>query len=112
MTLRSDGFDLYAQPDGGIVFGKPGMPLNVTADGPALKGATNILLGEVDHRETALGPVAFAQIYQFITGHAPTRIAIGGHPQWTRHARRRRRADEPTGRRRTRGSLPRLSRDR
>ena len=76
LTLRSDGFDLYAQPDGAIVFGKPGMPLNVTADGPALKGATNVLLGEVDHRETALSPVAFAQIYKFITGREPERIAI------------------------------------
>jgi hypothetical protein len=76
LTLRSDGFDLYAQPDGGIVFHKPAMPLNVTADGPALKGATNILLGEVDHREAALGPVAFAEIYRFITGRAPSRITI------------------------------------
>ncbi|MBV8105704.1 MAG: hydrolase [Hyphomicrobiales bacterium] len=76
LTLRSDGFDLYAQPDGAIVFGKPGMPLNVTADGPALKGANNVLLGEVDHRETALSPVAFAQIYKFITGREPERIAI------------------------------------
>jgi pimeloyl-ACP methyl ester carboxylesterase len=76
LTLRSDGFDLYAQPDGAILFGKPGMPLNVTADGPALKGATNILLGEVDHRETALSPVAFAQIYKFITGREPARITI------------------------------------
>ena len=76
LTLRSDGFDLYAQPDGAIVFHKPGMALNVSADGPALKGATNVLLGEVDHRETALGPVAFAEIYRFITGRAPARIAI------------------------------------
>ena len=76
LTLRSDGFDLYAQPDGGIVFHKPGMALNVTADGPALKGATNILLGQVDHRDTALSPVAFAEIYRFITGRAPSRIAI------------------------------------
>ena len=67
LTLRSDGFDLYAQPDGATVFHKPGMALNVTADGPALKGATNILLGQVDHRETALGPVAFAEIYRFIS---------------------------------------------
>jgi hypothetical protein len=52
------------------------MPLNVTADGPELKGATNVQLGEVDHRETALGPVAFAEIYKFITGRAPSRIAI------------------------------------
>jgi pimeloyl-ACP methyl ester carboxylesterase len=76
MTLRSDGYDLYAQPDGAIVFLKPGMPLNVTAEGPELKGATNVLLGEVDHRETALSPVAFAQIYRFITGREPSRIAI------------------------------------
>jgi pimeloyl-ACP methyl ester carboxylesterase len=76
LTLRSDGFDLYAQPDGVIVFHKPGMALNVTADGPALKGATNLLLGRVDHRETALGPVAFAEIYRFITGRAPSRISI------------------------------------
>ena len=81
LTLRSDGFDLYAQPDGAIVFHKPGMALNVTADGPALKGATNVLLGEVDHRETALGPVAFAKIYPFITGRAPSRIAIAPEGQ-------------------------------
>ncbi len=75
MTLRSDGFDLYAQPDGRFI-GHPGVPTNVTADGPALKGATNILLGEVDHRETACGPRAFAEIYKFIVGRAPARIAI------------------------------------
>jgi pimeloyl-ACP methyl ester carboxylesterase len=76
LTLRSDGFDLYAQPDGGVFFHKPGMALNVTADGPALKGATNVLLGQVDHRDTALSPVAFAEIYRFITGREPSRIAI------------------------------------
>ena len=27
LTLRSDGFDLYAQPDGGVFFHKPGMAL-------------------------------------------------------------------------------------
>jgi hypothetical protein len=75
MTLRSDGFDLYAQPDGRFI-GHPGPATNVTADGPALKGATNILLGEVDHRKTACGPRAFAEIYKFIVGRAPARIAI------------------------------------
>jgi pimeloyl-ACP methyl ester carboxylesterase len=80
MTLRSDGFDLYAQPDGRFI-GHPGAPTNVTADGPALKGATNVLLGEIDHRETALGPVAFAEIYRFITGRAPSRIAIAPEAQ-------------------------------
>jgi hypothetical protein len=80
MTLRSDGFDLYAQPDGRFI-GHPGAPTNVTADGPALKGATNVLLGEIDHRETALGPVAFAEIYRFVTGRAPSRIAIAPEAQ-------------------------------
>jgi pimeloyl-ACP methyl ester carboxylesterase len=75
LTLRSDGFDLYAQPDGRFI-GHPGTPINVTADGPALKGATNILLGQVDHRETACGPRAFAEIYKFIVGRAPDRIGI------------------------------------
>jgi pimeloyl-ACP methyl ester carboxylesterase len=81
LTLRSDGFDLYAQPDGATVFHKPGMALNVTADGPALKGATNVLLGQVDHRDTALSPVAFAEIYRFITGREPSRIAIAPEPE-------------------------------
>jgi pimeloyl-ACP methyl ester carboxylesterase len=80
LTLRSDGFDLYAQPDGRFI-GHPGTPTNVTADGPALKGATNVLLGQVDHREAALGPVAFAEIYRFITGRAPSRIAITPEPE-------------------------------
>jgi pimeloyl-ACP methyl ester carboxylesterase len=86
MTLRSDGFDLYAQPDGRFI-GHPGVPTNVTADGPALKGATNVLLGEVDHRETALSPVAFAQIYRFITGRAPERIAIAPEAEVTLNGR-------------------------
>lgn len=75
LTLRSDGFDLYAQPDGRFI-GHPGTPTGVTAEGPALKGATNILLGEVDHRETACSPRAFAEIYNFVVGRAPARIAI------------------------------------
>ena len=44
LTLRSDGLDKYAQADGRFV-GKPGMPTNVTTEGPALKGATNLVLG-------------------------------------------------------------------
>jgi pimeloyl-ACP methyl ester carboxylesterase len=75
LTLRSDGFDLYAQPDGAYI-GHAGMPTNVTAEGPALKGATNLTLGHVDHRETACGPRAFAEMYKFIVGRAPTRISI------------------------------------
>jgi hypothetical protein len=75
LTLRSDGLDKYAQGDGRFV-GKPGTPTGITAEGPALKGATNLVLGAVDHRETAFSPRAFREIYKFIAGREPDRIAI------------------------------------
>ena len=75
LTLRSDGIDKYAQPDGRFV-GKPGTPTGITAEGPALKGATNLVLGAVDHRETAFHPRAFREIYKFIASREPDRIAI------------------------------------
>src|SRR4029078_12951183 len=75
LTLRSDGMDKYAQEDGRVV-GKPGTPTGITAEGPALKGATNLVLGAVDHRETAFSPRAFREIYKFIAGREPDRIAI------------------------------------
>lgn len=75
LTLRSDGMDKYAQADGRFV-GKPGTPTGVTAEGPALKGATNLVLGAVDHRETAFSPRAFREIHKFIAGREPDRIAI------------------------------------
>src|SRR5712664_2020240 len=75
LTLRSDGIDKYAQADGRFV-GKPGTPTGITSEGPALKGATNLVLGAVDHRETAYHPRAFREIYKFIAGREPDRIAI------------------------------------
>jgi pimeloyl-ACP methyl ester carboxylesterase len=75
LTLRSDGNDKYAQPDGRFV-GKPGTPTGVTSDGPALKGATNLVLGALDHREVAFHPRAFREIYKFIAGVEPSRIEI------------------------------------
>jgi pimeloyl-ACP methyl ester carboxylesterase len=75
LTLRSDNMDKYAQEDGRLI-GKAGMPTGVTAEGPALKGATNLVLGAVDHRETAFHPRAFREIYKFIAGREPDRIAI------------------------------------
>ncbi|MBV8698699.1 MAG: hydrolase [Bradyrhizobium sp.] len=75
LTLRSDGFDKYAQADGRFI-GKPGVPTGVTTDGPALSGATNLVLGAVDHRETAFHPRAFREIYKFVAGREPARIAI------------------------------------
>jgi pimeloyl-ACP methyl ester carboxylesterase len=75
LTLRSDNLDKYAQPDGRIL-GKPGTPTGISFEGPALKGATNLVLGAVDHRETAYSPRAFREIYKFIAGREPDRIAI------------------------------------
>ena len=75
LTLRSDGIDKYAQADGRFV-GKPGTPTGITAEGPALKGAANLVLGAVDHRETAFSPRAFREIYKFIVGREPGQIAI------------------------------------
>jgi hypothetical protein len=75
LTLRSDNMDKYAQPDGRFV-GKPGTPTGVIFEGPELKGATNLVLGAVDHRETAFSPRAFREIYKFIAGREPARIAI------------------------------------
>ena len=75
LTLRSDGMDKYAQADGRFV-GKPGVPTGITAEGPALNGAVNLVLGTVDHRETAFSPRAFREIYKFIAGREPDRIAI------------------------------------
>lgn len=75
LTLRSDDNDKYAQPDGGWI-GKPGMATHVGPDGPALRGAMNVVLPGLDHREVAFHPRAFEQIWQFVTGHSPVRLAI------------------------------------
>ena len=75
LTLRSDGIDKYAQADGRFV-GKPGTPTGVTSEGPALNGATNLVLGALDHREVAFHPRAFREIYKFIAGREPSRIEV------------------------------------
>ena len=79
LTLRSDGNDKYAQPDGRFV-GKPGTPTGITAEGPALRGATNLVLGQLDHRELAFHPRAFREIYKFISGNEPERLGIVSEP--------------------------------
>jgi hypothetical protein len=79
LTLRSDGMDKYAQADGRFI-GKPGTPTGVTTEGPELQGATNLVLGALDHREVAFHPRAFREIYKFIAGREPARIAIVPEP--------------------------------
>ncbi|WP_332748687.1 twin-arginine translocation pathway signal, partial [Hydrogenophaga sp.] len=75
MTLRSDNNDKFAQPDG-LWIGAKGTPTNVTFEGPALKGANNVVLPRVDHRETSFSPAAFDAMHRFITGQAPRTLAI------------------------------------
>lgn len=75
LTLRSDNYDKYAQPDGRWI-GQPKMATNVPYDGPALKGAENVVLPGRDHRETSYHPDAFAQTWRFITGRFPERTSI------------------------------------
>ncbi|HLX81019.1 MAG TPA: alpha/beta fold hydrolase [Burkholderiales bacterium] len=75
MTLRSDGNDKFAQPDGRWI-GQPKMQTNITSDGPALKGAENLVLPGLDHREVSYHRLAFVQTYRFITGEFPGRSDI------------------------------------
>ena len=75
MTIRSDNNDKYAQPDG-VWIGAKGTPTNITVEGPALKGAENVVVKGIDHRETAFSPKAFEAMFRFITGRAPTALAI------------------------------------
>lgn len=80
LTLRSDGNDKFAQPDGRLI-GRPGVATGITAEGPALRGATNIALGQLDHREVAFHPRAFREIYRFIAGREPATLAVAPEPR-------------------------------
>lgn len=75
LALRSDSLDKYAQADGAGL-GMKSTPTNVDATGPALRGASNVVLPGTDHREVAFGPAAFRAQYRFITGRAPTQMDI------------------------------------
>lgn len=75
MTLRSDALDKFAQPDGAGI-GMPGVATGVTAEGPALAGAKNVVLPGLDHREVAFHEKAFAQTWEFIIGRPPATTKI------------------------------------
>ena len=75
MTIRSDANDKFAQEDG-VWIGARGTPTNVAATSPELKGARNVVIPGIDHRETSYGPQAFAAMFRFLTGREPaTRAA-------------------------------------
>jgi len=75
LTVRSDNNDKFAQADG-VWIGQKGTATNVTAAGPELKGAENVVINGIDHRETSFSAKAFEQGYRFITGNAPTTLAV------------------------------------
>jgi triacylglycerol lipase len=80
MTTRSDSNDKYAQPEGRFV-GMAGKPTNVTYTSPELKGAQNVVLPGLDHREVAFHPQAFKAMYAFITGREPEILDVNPQPQ-------------------------------
>jgi triacylglycerol lipase len=75
LTIRSDNNDKFAQPDG-LWIGAKGTPTNITYAGPELKGATNVVIPRIDHRETSYSPAAFEATYRFVTGRAPAAVDI------------------------------------
>ncbi|MDR6538305.1 alpha/beta fold hydrolase [Variovorax soli] len=82
LTLRSDNNDKYAQPDG-VWIGAKGTATHIGFDGPALKGATNIVLPRTDHRETSFSPAAFDATWRFLTGEAPRTLQVVAEPAIT-----------------------------
>jgi triacylglycerol lipase len=74
-TIRSDKFDLYAQPDGRFI-GSPGKPTGVSYDAPELKGADNQVIAGLDHRETGFSSASFAAMYKAIVGKDPATTEI------------------------------------
>lgn len=75
MTIRSDRFDKFAQPTGAFL-GKPDMKTGISYDAPALKGAVDMVLPGLDHREVSYALSAFVETYRFITGRIPPRLEI------------------------------------
>jgi pimeloyl-ACP methyl ester carboxylesterase len=79
LTIRSDKLDKYAQPEL-----SPGRPSGISYDGPALQGATNVVLDGIDHRETAFSARAFVEMYKFLTGKTgSSQIAPEANPRLT-----------------------------
>jgi triacylglycerol lipase len=74
VTIRSADNDKFAQPDGRHL-GLKDVPTGLNFDAAELKGAENIVLPKLDHRETGYAPEAFAAMYQVITGKAPITVS-------------------------------------
>jgi pimeloyl-ACP methyl ester carboxylesterase len=79
MAIRSDKNDKFSQPDARFV-GFPGKPTGVGYDASELRGAKNVIIDGLDHRETAFHKLAFAAQFEFITGKAPSTLFIAQEP--------------------------------
>jgi pimeloyl-ACP methyl ester carboxylesterase len=86
MAIRSDNNDKYSQPDARFV-GQPGKPTGVGYDASELRGAHNMTIDGLDHRETAFHKLAFAAQYQFITGKVAGTLFITQEPKPTLNGR-------------------------
>jgi hypothetical protein len=65
----------------GDILGFPGRPTGVSYDSPELRGAENIVLDGLDHREVAFHQRAFREIFRVITGKAPGTLEITSEEQ-------------------------------
>lgn len=79
MAIRSDRNDKFSQPDGRFI-GAPGKPTGVSYDSSELRGAKNVILEGLDHREVAFHKLAFAAMYEHIAGKPPTTLFIAQEP--------------------------------
>lgn len=86
MAIRSDRNDKFSQPDARFV-GGPGKPTGVGYDASELRGARNVVLEGLDHREVAFHKLAFAAQYEFITGKPPATLFIAQEPLPTLNGR-------------------------
>ncbi len=76
LTLRSDANDLFAQPRAVWNPQTPDRPTGTDFAGPELRGATNLVLPGLDHREVAYHSRAFAEIFSWIAGRAPDGLRV------------------------------------
>ena len=79
MAIRSDTNDKFSQPDGRFI-GAPGKPTGVGYDSSELRGARNVILDGLDHREVAFNKLAFGAMFEFITGKAAGNLFITQEP--------------------------------
>jgi pimeloyl-ACP methyl ester carboxylesterase len=75
VTIRSDANDLFAQPRA-VWSGTPDRPTGTDVDGPELRGARNIVLPGLDHREVAYHWRAFREIFRTVAGREPERLHV------------------------------------